>query len=134
MAKAKKTTKKVNPHLGEDVLAYFRRREEADPAFAALCEDEQGKFDLAHLVRDLREAAGMSQAEVAEKLGTKQPSIARIERAESWPKIEMLQKLARVFGMRLKIEFVPAPRKRRSRKKVAATRASASAEARPAAR
>jgi ribosome-binding protein aMBF1 (putative translation factor) len=131
----KKTTKKKreNPHLGEDFDVYLRRKL-ADPVFAEHFEDEGGKYDLAHRVRDLREAAGLSQAEVAERMGTKQPSIARIERAEAWPKIETLQKLARVFGMRLQIDFVPAPRKRRSKKKVAAARASVADEARPAAR
>lgn len=133
---ARKTSKQkhVNPHLGEDVMEYFRRKEEADPAFAAMVEDGQLRYDLAHRVRGLREGLGLSQAEVAERIGTKQPAIARIEHAVSMPKIEMLQKLARVFGMRVQVEFVPAPKKRRRRAKAASPRTSAAAETRPSAR
>lgn len=126
----------VNPaHAGGDALEYFRRREAEDPEFAALAEDERDMRALAYRVREMREAAGLSQAEVAERIGTKQPSIARIERGLTRPTIEMLQRLARVFEMRVQIAFVPAPRKRRRKARAASERpAAAAGEARPAAR
>lgn len=110
-------------HVGADVLEHFRRREADDPEFAAAAQDERDKRALAHRLRELREGAGLSQAEVAERIGTKQPSIARIERGQALPRLEMLQKLARVFGMRVQIEFVPARRRRRSKAKVEESRA-----------
>lgn len=49
---------------------------------------------------------GASQQEIAEKIGTKQSGISRLENANysSW-KVETLRKLARAFGLRLKISF-----------------------------
>jgi ribosome-binding protein aMBF1 (putative translation factor) len=128
---------RLNPaHMGGDVMEYFRRREAENPEYASLVQDERDKLALAHRIRELREAKGLSQAEVAEQIGTKQPSIARIEHGESLPKIEMLQKLARVFGMRVQIEFVPAPRRRRRKaaKKKVEAREVARDEARPGVR
>lgn len=126
-----------NPaHVGGDVMELFRQFEADDPEYAELVREARDRRQLAHRIRELREAKGLSQAEVAEQIGTKQPSIARIERGESLPKIEMLQRLARVFGMRVQIEFVPAPRRRRRKaaaKKVEA-RAERADEARPGVR
>lgn len=128
---------RLNPaHMGGDVMAYFRRMVAENPGYEITLQEERDKLALAQQIRDLRVAKGLSQAEVAEQVGTKQPSIARIERGESLPKIEMLQRLARVFGMRVQIEFVPAPRRRRRKaaaKKVEA-RAERADEARPGVR
>jgi len=132
--KATTKPKRRNPHLGGDVMEYFRRKEEADPEFAAGVEDLGQLYDLARLVRSSREAAGLSQAELAARMGTKQPAIARLEHAQAWPKIPVLQKLARALGLMVKIELVPRPRKRRRKVKAASERAGARAEARATAR
>lgn len=121
MTQAKKQTRK-REHVGADALAYFRQREAEDPEFAAAAHDERDKRALAHRLRELRESKGLSQAEVAAQIGTKQPSIARIERGLALPRLDMLQKLARVFGMRMVIDFVPAPRRRRRKAKAAEVR------------
>jgi ribosome-binding protein aMBF1 (putative translation factor) len=119
-ARSKKLGKRA--HVGADALGYFRQREAEDPAFAAAAQDARDKRQLAHRIRELRESKGLSQAEVAEQIGTKQPSIARIERGLALPRLDMLQKLARVFGMRVQIEFVPTPKRRRRKSKAADAR------------
>jgi ribosome-binding protein aMBF1 (putative translation factor) len=54
--------------------------------FLGLSEAEEQlieiKINLAQAVREAREKAGMTQAELAERLETKQPAIARLESAE----------------------------------------------------
>ena len=57
-------------------------------------------------MKTLREEAGMSQDDLAKIVRTKQSGISRLENANysSW-KIETLRKLARAFGVRLKISF-----------------------------
>jgi transcriptional regulator with XRE-family HTH domain len=61
---------------------------------------------MAAQIKGLREARGLSQEELAELVGTKQSGISRIERSDysTW-KVETLRKLARAFGVRLRVRF-----------------------------
>ena len=45
----------------------------------------------------------MTQKEVAEKIGTKQSAIARLESGNTNPSLEFLQKIAQVMGYKLTI-------------------------------
>jgi transcriptional regulator with XRE-family HTH domain len=65
------------------------------------------------LLRDMllaRQAAGMSQGEVAEKMGTKPPAVARLESAlgsgKHSPSIATLRKYADAVGCSLEIRLV----------------------------
>jgi transcriptional regulator with XRE-family HTH domain len=55
-----------------------------------------------------RAAAGLTQAEVAERVGTSQSAIARLESAERKhsPSIATLQRYAKALGCRLEIRLV----------------------------
>lgn len=48
---------------------------------------------------------GMTQKDVAEKLGTRQSAIARLESGNVNPSLEFLQKLAQVMGYKLNIHL-----------------------------
>lgn len=48
---------------------------------------------------------GLTQKDVAEKLGTKQSAIARLESGNVNPSIEFLQKIAQVMGYKLNIHL-----------------------------
>jgi transcriptional regulator with XRE-family HTH domain len=50
------------------------------------------------LVRELRQAAGLSQRALAQRAGTSQPAIARYERGAATPSWETLQRLAAACG------------------------------------
>lgn len=54
--------------------------------------------ELAELVYNLRERTGLTQAELAKRMGTTQSSIARIESGGSMPTVEMLARLATGVG------------------------------------
>ncbi|HTR36687.1 MAG TPA: helix-turn-helix transcriptional regulator [Bryobacteraceae bacterium] len=60
----------------------------------------------AALIKTLREEQGMSQQQLADKIGTQQSGISRLENANysTW-KVETLRKLARAFGLWLYIDF-----------------------------
>lgn len=47
----------------------------------------------------------MSQKDIAEKLGTKQSAIARLESGSINPSLEFLQKIAQVMGYKLSIHL-----------------------------
>ncbi len=61
---------------------------------------------IVHKLAVAREKAGLSQAQLAEKLGTDQASISRIERGQRNITLETLAKLAKVLGLRVTIEAV----------------------------
>jgi len=66
--------------------------------------DEAGlAHELATLVYDARMAAGVTQAELARRMGTHQSVIARLENAGGMPSIPTLDRLARALGMHLQI-------------------------------
>ena len=55
----------------------------------------------------LRIAKGLSQAQLAKLVGTKQPGIARLESGKTEPKLSFLRRVAEALGYRLEIRFVP---------------------------
>jgi ribosome-binding protein aMBF1 (putative translation factor) len=68
------------------------------------------QVDLAMLVREMREDAGLTQAELARRIGTKQPVIARLEDAEyDRQSLDMLERIASVCGIKLKLRAEKRP-------------------------
>lgn len=72
-------------------------------AYVAL-EDE---FAVARAVIAARNRAGLTQSELALKMGTTQPVVARMESGRVQPSLKTLQKLAGATGSRLMIRFEP---------------------------
>lgn len=62
-------------------------------------------FELAEQVRALREDKGMSQAELARRIGSTQPSVARLEAGGVAPTIETLERIAVALGLQLAVSF-----------------------------
>ena len=58
-------------------------------------------------VRAARRKAGVSQAELAQRTGTSQPSIARLEKGQVSPTVITLDRIARALGSELIIDFEP---------------------------
>jgi len=55
----------------------------------------------------LRILRGLTQKQLAELVGTKQPSIARLESGATEPRISFLRRIAKALGARLEIRLVP---------------------------
>ena len=68
------------------------------------------EFSLLRELLKAREKAGLSQAEVAERMGTKAPAITRLESSLSSgkhsPSISTLKKYAHALGCHLEIKIV----------------------------
>ncbi|HEX7291979.1 MAG TPA: helix-turn-helix transcriptional regulator [Conexibacter sp.] len=56
-----------------------------------------------HLVRDLRERHGLSQARLARRARTTQAVVSRIERGEASPTLDTLQRLLAAMGWELDV-------------------------------
>jgi transcriptional regulator with XRE-family HTH domain len=57
--------------------------------------------DLARLLREAREAAGLRQSDLAEKLGKPQPFVSRYEAGQRRLDLMELESVCRVLGIRL---------------------------------
>ena len=65
------------------------------------------QYELAMQGRSFRENAGLSQAELAGRMGKQQPAIARFEAANVQPSIAFLQQLAEALDLRLVVRLEP---------------------------
>lgn len=70
--------------------------------------DMELRLHLAELVYDARIAAGLTQAELAQRMGTRQPVISQIENGEQVPTVAMLDRVARATGKTLRISLARA--------------------------
>lgn len=77
-----------------------------DPEFKKYYDEFGKQLEIAYQLLQLRKKKGMSQYEVAKKLGTSQGNIARIESGNQNFTVKMLMKFAKVYKRNLKIEFV----------------------------
>lgn len=65
-------------------------------------------LEPAYQLACLRIAKGLTQAELAEKAGVRQPNIARLESGKHQPTLELLRRVAAALGYKLDVRFIPA--------------------------
>jgi transcriptional regulator with XRE-family HTH domain len=61
----------------------------------------------AAIIRDARRSAGLTQAELARRLGVAQPVVARLETHAANPTVETLDRTLRATGHRLALAIEP---------------------------
>lgn len=83
-----------------------------EPKYRKAYEALEEEFVLASAVIDVRNRAGLTQEELARKMGTTQPVVARLEGGRSRPSMRTLERLADATGSRLLISFAPRKAKR----------------------
>ncbi len=78
-----------------------------DPEMLDLVEQEEAKLDIARKIFELRSKAGLSQSELAKRVGTTQSVISRLEDADyDGHSLLMLRRIASALEKRLEIRFV----------------------------
>jgi transcriptional regulator with XRE-family HTH domain len=68
---------------------------------------ELEKLEPGYQVARLRIKLGITQSQLAEMVGTKQPSIARLESGASSPSLSFLEKVAEALGAEMKVNLIP---------------------------
>jgi transcriptional regulator with XRE-family HTH domain len=86
-----------------------------EPKYRKAYEALNEEFLLASAVIDVRNRAGLTQQELARKMGTTQPVVARLESGRSRPSMRTLERLADATGSRLLISFAPRTPKKSAR-------------------
>lgn len=78
-----------------------------DPDIRDAASDAEARLTLADALRAARRAAGLTQKDVAEAMGTTQSAISDLERGDTDPQLSTLQRYARATGARLDIALTP---------------------------
>jgi len=77
-----------------------------DPAFAARFKDAGEAWDVAMQITALRKEAGLSQRELAKRVGTSQQQISRLESpGYEGHSLSMLRRVAQVMGASVRVQI-----------------------------
>jgi ribosome-binding protein aMBF1 (putative translation factor) len=102
------TSRKKTKTVTDAVEILHRRYFEGKPEMSAILEVERSKAEVARLIYDLRAQAGLTQKELAARVGTTASVISRLEDADyNGHSLSMLRRVARAVGQRVQISFVP---------------------------
>ncbi len=83
------------------------KRERADSPTRRRGYERAGRtIRLAMEIHELREKRGLSQRELAERLGTTQSAVARLEAGNVSPSLPTLDKVAEALAVELVVSFV----------------------------
>ena len=84
-----------------------------DPALAEAYEQEALNAEIARKIHSLRTSAGLSQRELAQRVGTSASAICRLEDADyDGHSLSLLKRIAEALGKRVDVRFVPAGKAR----------------------
>ena len=113
--KPKAKTKKTS-----DAVAILDQMAGNSPELRRLTEEARVNAAVAQLIYRARNKAGLSQAELAERIGTKQSVISRLEDADyEGHSLSVLQRIAAALGQCVEIRFFAAKAARGRRSNVA---------------
>ncbi len=84
----------------------WKKRKLTNPKFKEEYEKLQPEFALIRAMIDARIQSGLTQEDLAQKVGTKQSVISRLERGHGNPTVSFLKKMANAFSSRLEIKFI----------------------------
>lgn len=81
----------------------------SDPEFIKESKKAEEEFRKLDIILSARSKAGLTQEEMAKRMGTTQSAVARLESGLAkgkWPSMNSLQRYAKALGKRLEFRFV----------------------------
>ncbi|MGH6916172.1 MAG: helix-turn-helix domain-containing protein [Geminicoccaceae bacterium] len=87
----------------EEVFVEWRK----DPEYVAAYDALEEEFELAAALIEARSRAGLTQEQVAQRMGTTQAVVARLESGRGKPSTRTLERFAKATNSRLRIFFEP---------------------------
>jgi len=88
-------------------LSDLKKQLLADPAVAAEYDRLGPIYAVVGQMIDARHSAGLTQAEMAQRMGTTQSVVARLESARHMPTFDLVSRYAAALGKRIDIHLVP---------------------------
>ncbi len=91
-----------------DSMKVIERMVGSDTELRAMIDEERAGSEIAQLIYDARTCAGLTQKELADRIGTKQPTIARLEDSDyDGHSLGMLRRIATALDLRLELRLIP---------------------------
>ncbi|MBI5375252.1 MAG: helix-turn-helix transcriptional regulator [Candidatus Schekmanbacteria bacterium] len=88
-----------------DLKKYIIERKKKDKKFAKGFDEGYEQFKVGVILRQAREAAGLTQEELARRLKTKKTAISRIENHAEDIKLSTLERVAEALGKHLQVKI-----------------------------
>jgi transcriptional regulator with XRE-family HTH domain len=101
-------------------LKKIAKRWMKEPDFKAGYDALEDEFSLASQLIEARARAGLTQAEVAKRMGTSQSTVARLESGGAKPSLSTLKRFAQATGAQVRITLTAKPASKKDRRKRAA--------------
>ncbi len=106
---------KKNPFKSKSLQAAYDRYIGNDPEQQQVYEQALADYDVGRKIYDLRAKAGLSQRELARRVGTTASVICQLEDADyQGHSLSMLRRIAAALDKRVEIRFVSLRRKAQS--------------------
>ncbi|HEX7180932.1 MAG TPA: helix-turn-helix domain-containing protein [Thermoanaerobaculia bacterium] len=91
-----------------DAIEILDRLTGDDPEMREMVAEEAVQAQVARMIYEARVAAGLTQKQLADLLGTQQSAIARLEDADyQGHSLGMLRRIAEALNQKLEVRFVP---------------------------
>ena len=84
-----------------DLQKYIKKRSSNDKEFGETWQEGYEAFKVGVMLKQLRLETGLTQAALAEKLGTRKPAISRIENHAEDIRLSTLERFAKALGKEL---------------------------------
>lgn len=89
-----------------DLKKYISLRKHTDNGFKDNFDEGYEAFKIGALLKQAREASGLTQEQLAEQLHTKKSAISRIENHAEDIKLSTLEKFAAVLGKKIEVSIL----------------------------
>ena len=94
----------MNKNIGMD-WEDFEKELFKRPGFKEAQEQTRLEYEIARALIKARIEKGLTQAEIAKRMHTKQSVISRVENAKTIPSLSFLKRLAQVLNASLQVQF-----------------------------
>jgi len=102
-----KTRDDISP-IGRTAAAVVRDHAERDPGFKARWDDTSDAREIARQIIHYRTRTGLSQEDLAARVGTSHSHISRIESGRHKTSVATLRRIGDALGLRLVVTLEPA--------------------------
>ena len=92
--------------MGRSVFEYHEHQMRDNPEYKAAYDALEQEFAIANALIQARSEAGMTQKDVAEKLGVSQPAVARMESGKNIS-IKAIARYAKAVGRPINLSILP---------------------------
>jgi len=89
-----------------DFRNFLKENLENDPEFKEIWDENTQKRELVKTIIALRIKEHLTQKDLAEKIGTHQSAISRLENGNYNPSVDFLYRIAKALNRKVEINFV----------------------------